>query len=214
MAIKFIEHRDNGLLGFWEITETTEELLVLLNPKDEELESFLLLKNELRKREWLAVRLLLRQMLAGESKICYDPTGKPLLAHFPGHISISHSSNRVVLYFHPEHQPGIDIELITRNVERTAKRFLSPEELNDCTIDGQLSNKDLMLRWCAKEAVFKMVPFNDIDFASQIVCDAQPLNTKEGELTAIYSAPGVTLTIPLHFRCIGDMLMVWGDLKI
>ena len=68
MAFKFIEHRDNGLLGLWEITETTEELQALLTPKNEELESFLQLKNELRKREWLAVRLLLQQMLTGEPK--------------------------------------------------------------------------------------------------------------------------------------------------
>lgn len=214
MAIKFIENRDNGLLGFWEITETTEDLMALLNPKDEELESFLLLKNELRKREWLAVRLLLQQMLAGKSKICYDPTGKPLLTHSSGHISISHSSNRVVLYFHPEHQPGIDIELITRNVERTAKRFLSTGELNDCTIDGRLSNKDLMLRWCAKEAIFKMVPYNDIDFASQIKCSAPPLNTNEGVFTATFTSSATSLHIPLNFRLIGEMLMVWGHLKI
>lgn len=214
MAVKFIEHRDNGLLGFWEITETTEELLALVNPQNEELENFLQLKNELRKREWLAVRLLMQKMLESESKISYDPTGKPFLAHSSGHISISHSSNRVVLYFHPEHQPGIDIELITRNVERTAKRFLSPGELNDCTIDGQLSNRDLMLRWCAKEAVFKMVPFNDIDFANQIECSAPRLIMNEGVFSATFTSSATSLHIPLHFRLVGDLLVVWGHLKI
>ena len=71
-----------------------------------------------------------------------------------------------------------------------------------------------MLRWCAKEAVFKMVPFNNVDFASQIVCDAQPLNTNEGVFSATFISAEATLHIPLHFRLIGDMLMVWGDLKI
>jgi phosphopantetheinyl transferase (holo-ACP synthase) len=214
MATKFIEYTGGGQLGYWEITETTDQLLSLLNPKDEELKSFLLLRNELRKREWLTARLLLRQMSGDAAKISYDPTGKPLMINSTGHISISHSYDRVVLYIHPEHQPGIDIELITRNVERAARKFLSAKELDDCTINGQLSNKDLMLRWCAKEAVFKMVPYTDIDFATQIECHARPLNSDDDELTATFRTSGVILNIPLHFRCIGEMLMVWGTLKI
>ena len=213
MAIKFIEYTGGGQLGFWEITETTDQLLALLNPKNGELENFLQLRNELRKREWLAARLLLQKM-SGSAKINYDPTGKPLLVNSPGHVSISHSANRVVLYLHPEQQSGIDIELISRNVERAAKKFLSVKELNDCTISGQFSNKDLMLRWCAKEAVFKMVPYTDVDFASQIACEAPPLNSNEGEIMATFISSKVTLRIPLQFRCIGEMLMVWGTLKI
>lgn len=214
MGTKFIEYTGGGQLGYWEITETTDQLLSLLAPKDEELNSFLQLRNELRKREWLAARLLLRQMTDNMSKISYDPTGKPLLVNSAGHISISHSSNRVVIYLHPELQPGIDIELITRNVERPARKFLSSKELEDSTIGGQLSNKDLMLRWCAKEAVFKMVPYTDIDFASQIECHAPLLKTETGKLTATFSAAGVILNIPLDFRCIGEMLMVWGHIEV
>ncbi len=212
MAVKFIEHIDNGLLGWWEITETAEQLLSLYHPDKAEMESFLLFRNELRKREWLAARLLLRQIRGTEAKIGYDPSGKPLLVSSPGHISISHSSNCVVIFFHPDLQPGIDIELITRNVERAAKRFLSPKELKDCTTDGQLSNKDLMLRWCAKEAVFKMVPFADVDFASQIACEAEPFIASEGEISAAFTKTEKIINIPLHFRCIGEMLMVWGTL--
>jgi len=214
MAIKFIEDMENGLIGFWEITERTEDLFDMLDPTNEELHRYLLIRNELRKREWLAVRLLLRQMTTNSSKIDYEPSGKPLLINFPGHISLSHSSNCVAIFLHPTHQPGIDIESITRNAERAARRFLSPEELNDCTIDGQLSNNELMLRWCSKEAVFKMVPFNDIDFASQIKCEAPRITMKEGDFSATFVSSNVKLHIPLHFRCIGDILMVWGHLKI
>ena len=214
MATKFVDNIENGLIGFWEITERTEDLFDMLDPTNEELDRYLLIRNELRKREWLAVRLLLRQMATHSSKIDYEPTGKPLLVNFPGHISLSHSSNCVAIYLHPTHQPGIDIESIKRNVERAARRFLSPEELNDCTIDGRLSNKELMLRWCSKEAVFKMVPFNDIDFASQIICNATPINMTEGVFSATFTSSEAKLHIPLHFRCIGDILMVWGHLKI
>ncbi|MEK7718395.1 MAG: 4'-phosphopantetheinyl transferase superfamily protein [Bacteroidota bacterium] len=214
MAIKFIEHIGEGLLGFWEIKETAEQLLETLNPETEELERYQSLRNDLRRKEWLAARLLLQKMTGGNSKISYDPAGKPHLVNTPGHISISHSSNCVVIYLHPEEQPGIDIELITRNVAKAARRFLSAEELKDCMAGDQLSNKDLMLRWCAKEAVFKMVPFSDVDFASQIACIAQPLTTNEGVFSATFTSPEGSLHIPLNFRCIGDILMVWGQIKI
>jgi len=214
MAIKFIEHIGKGLLGFWEIRETTGQLLETLNPETEELERYHSFRNDLRQKEWLAARLLLLKMTGGDSKISYDPAGKPHLVNTPGHISISHSSSCVVIYLHPEEQPGIDIELITRNVTRPARKFLSAEELKDCMVGDQLSNKDIMLRWCAKEAVFKMVPFSDIDFASQIACIAQPLTTNEGVFSATFTSKEGSLHIPLNFRCIGDILMVWGHIKI
>lgn len=214
MAIKFIEHRGKGLLGFWEIKETAEQLLETLNPEAEELERYQSLRNDLRKKEWLAVRLLLQKMTGSDTKIDYDPAGKPNLVNTPGNISISHSSNCVVIYLHTEEQPGIDIELITRNVTKAARKFLSADELKDCMVDDQLSNKDVMLRWCAKEAVFKMVPISDIDFASQIACIAQPLTTNEGVFSATFTSPEGVLLIPLNFRCIGDILMVWGHIKI
>ncbi|HEY5510374.1 MAG TPA: 4'-phosphopantetheinyl transferase superfamily protein [Prolixibacteraceae bacterium] len=210
MGIKFIEDTSEGRLGFWEINETTDQLMLLLRPSEDELDSYLPFRNELRRKEWLAARLLLKQMIGSNSSITYDPTGKPLLQGSSGHISISHSANCVVIYYCHQLQPGIDIELITRNVERAARKFLSPEELNDCTFNGLLSNRELMLRWCAKEAVFKMVPYTNIDFASQILCEASPLNASQGGLTAIFINKEARQNIRLHYRLVGEMLMVWG----
>jgi len=211
MGIKFIENTPQGKLGYWEICETTEQLMALLHPGVEELEGYLQFRNELRKREWLAARLLLKQMTGNDSFITYDPNGKPILNGSSGHISISHSSNRVVIYYDEQRHAGIDIELITRNVQRAARKFLSSVELQDCTFNGMLSNKDLMLRWCAKEAVFKMVPYANIDFASQIHCEAGPLNTINGELSATFINNEARHDIRLHYRLIGEMLMVWGN---
>ena len=211
MGIKFIENIPEGKLGYWEICETAEQMMALLQPGVTELEGYLQFRNELRKKEWLAARLLLKQMTGNDSFISYDLNGKPILHGPAGHISISHSSNSVVIYYDGLHYPGIDIELITRNVQRAARKFLSPAELQDCTFNGILSNKDLMLRWCAKEAVFKMVPYSNIDFASQIHCEAGPLNALQGELSATFINDEARLNIRLHYRLIGEMLMVWGN---
>jgi phosphopantetheinyl transferase (holo-ACP synthase) len=214
MAVEFITQLGEGLVGLWKITETTEELFLRLNPAGIELEHYLQFKNEGRKKEWLAVRLLLQAMKGEKAGIVYTQNGNPELVNSTGNISISHSSGFVTIFYHPVLQPGIDIELITRNVEKAAGKFLSAKELEDCTFNDQRSNKDLMLRWCAKEAVFKMVPFSDIDFATQILCNAQPLKTSEGMLTATFSNKADEYLIPLHFRLIGDLLMVFGSFKL
>ncbi len=213
MAVKFIENMGRGLIGFWEITETVDQLMELLDHEEEELENFHLYRNELRKKEWLAVRLLLKHMAGENSKINYDPAGKPMLVNSPGHISISHSSNCAVIYFHPDLHPGIDIESISRQVQRAARKFLSVEEMRDCTVENQLSNKDLLLRWCAKEAVYKMVPFSDIDFASQIACVALPVHSGAGVLQATFTKENFSFNIHLNYRIIGEILMVWGTLQ-
>jgi len=211
MAVKLTEQLEGGSIGLWEITESTTELLQKLNPGEDELARYLQFKNENRKREWLAVRLLLRELIGETAGICYTANGKPELVNGCGNVSISHSSGFVTIYYHPELQPGIDIELITRNVEKVAGKFLSSEELQDCTFDNRRSNKDLMLRWCAKEAVYKMVPFSDIDFASQISCIAEPLKTSEGMLTATFTNETNKYIIPLRYKLIGDLLMVFGS---
>jgi hypothetical protein len=67
-----------------------------------------------------------------------------------------------------------------------------------------------MLRWCAKEAVYKMVPDANVDFASQILCSARPFDVANGELTATFFNDEARHEIRLQYRLIGEMLMVWG----
>ena len=212
MAVKFIDHITGGWLGFWEISEDTGELLEWLNPRKEELELFSNFRNEQRKKEWLAARLLLRQMAGPDARIKYTTRGKPILEGAEGYISISHTAGCVVIFLHPTCQPGIDIESVDRNVERPAKKFLSEGELIDCTVNGQLVNKELILRWCAKEAVFKMIPHSDIDFSNQIRCVVQTVTSSEGNFHAYFTESGNTVKLPLQYKLIGNLVVVWGIL--
>jgi len=213
MAVKLIEDTGFGQLGLWEITESVDQLLELLNPKIEELTGFVHFRHEGRRKEWLATRLLVKKMRGHNTEIGYYSDGKPRLLNLHGNISISHASGFVAIYYHPNFQPGIDIEPISRNVIRVANKFLSLEELKDCNFENQLSNKELVLRWCAKEAVFKMVPYSEIDFGSQIACKAKPLNTNEGKMSATFKTSDISVEIPLNFRLINDLLIVWGYLE-
>ena len=105
MAVKFIEQFEGGLVGLWEIDESTEELLPKLSPNGDELAGYLQIKNERRKKEWLAARLLLQMLIGEGARIVYAANGKPELVNCNGNISISHSSGFVTIYYHPECHP-------------------------------------------------------------------------------------------------------------
>ena len=80
--------QENGLLvGVWKTEETVEQLLALLgniSMYEKDLEHF---TSDMRKYEWLAVRVLLKTLCGEEKKVVYLPSGKPYLADGSAHIS-------------------------------------------------------------------------------------------------------------------------------
>ena len=74
----------------WEITETVEELSSLV--ADEALVAFADTNfgGDKRKREWLATRLLLRELMGAEVYVEYDSAGRPFINGGP-FVSISHT---------------------------------------------------------------------------------------------------------------------------
>ncbi|MCE1198404.1 MAG: 4'-phosphopantetheinyl transferase superfamily protein [Marinilabiliales bacterium] len=212
MGIEWMENEPGGArIALWQIKESTEELLTGLTLNEKEKEEIDRIKVERRRLEKLATRQLL-QAMTGRSEIDYDDDGRPSLPDQKGPLSITHSDGKVAIFIHPLKRTGIDMEPLSRKVGSVANRFLSTAELARCQRDGQPLNDCLLLHWCAKEAVFKMVPEKNIDFASQIEC-LPPLQLHEsGELSAIFRSPGIQQTIPLHYRIHAGMLLVWGSI--
>ena len=67
------------LLGVWKIEETSEELLLMLDLRSE-YQSFLQhITAEKRRREWLATRVLLKELAGKELLIAYHADGAPYL---------------------------------------------------------------------------------------------------------------------------------------
>lgn len=125
--------QENGLLvGVWKTEETVEQLLALLgniSMYEKDLEHF---TSDMRKYEWLAVRVLLKTLCGEEKKVVYLPSGKPYLADGSAHISISHTNGYVAVALHPTEEVGIDIERYGVRVCRVVSRFVRPdEEKND-----------------------------------------------------------------------------------
>ena len=62
-------------------------------------------------------------------------------------------------------------------------KALSEEEIDD--LDDEKKNEQLAIYWCAKEAIFKRMSQNRVDFAEQI--EVEKFNVrKEGELEATF----------------------------
>lgn len=205
------EKINGGILALWEVTESPEELLEQVTLSKDEKERFNKFLNMRRKKEWLATRILLKEVISGPLLICYGEDGKPFLKDSPYNIGISHSTEFVGIYVHKEKIPGIDIENINRQIEKIAPKFMSYTELQFClSSKNEYSNEKLFIHWGAKEAVFKMIPDPGVDFATQIIILPFEINKPKGKLSAVYSNKQEHSTIPLSYRFIKNNLMVWG----
>jgi len=201
----------DGLLAVWQITESSGELLSFFTP-DELIDSkFQNYSYEKRKVEWLAIRVLLKQMIGNGFEIYYTEVGKPMINHpLYRHISISHSRDFAAVYIHQHHAVGIDIESTTRNYSAVKKRYLSDPELIRVAESALLQ----CIYWCAKEAVFKLVDKEGVDFRKQIHVIAFP--TESNKFTANYISDNMEKTLQLQYETFNQHCMVWvcGDSAI
>jgi phosphopantetheinyl transferase len=104
--------------GVRSIAGTSEELLSKLEKKELYRPVLCRMKLENRKKEWLSVRLLLKELLGEEKEIEYDNAGKPFFRDRSFRISISHTVSYVAVILNPNRPVGIDVERITEQVSR------------------------------------------------------------------------------------------------
>jgi phosphopantetheinyl transferase (holo-ACP synthase) len=148
-----------------DITETPDELLAQLNRK-EWYASALAKMGVHRQREWLSVRVLLKNILGRERQILYTDSGKPYLDDASYNISISHTKSYVAIALDNNHPVAIDIEQISPRVEKIRSRFMNEtEELN---LSKTCPLIHLLLHWSAKETLVKYLDNKDIEFQSQL----------------------------------------------
>lgn len=153
-----------SMILVWELTETIDELykmLVELNQTE-----FNNITSEKRKREYLGVRVALKELLGREVDIRYNDAGKPFLSNDSCHISISHSKEWVAVMAHPTRMPGIDIECPSEKIMRLYTRFLSIEEQEE--LPKPVEALRLQITWSAKEALYKIIGKHAVDFATQL----------------------------------------------
>ena len=194
----------DGLLAIWKLSESIEDLLNLAISKSINLDFLKEVTNDKRKAEKLATRILLQQMIGSNFRISYTQAGKPQIEHaIFHHISISHSRDYVAIIVHRHDTVGLDIESIHRNYNAIEKKYLSEaEQLN--------VRKDELLQcfyWCAKEAIFKLVDEEGIDFTKQI--QIEKLNPGIETFKARFICKNREISYQLHQTTFDKHGLVW-----
>jgi len=184
-----IEEKEITIL-VWEITETLEELQVLLGGLNISNHT-----SEKRKKEQLTTRLLVKEILPNK-RIIYNKFGAPELDNGQ-HISISHSAGLVAVIISHE-KTGLDIEKISEKTLLLASKFVS--EKNLINLDKEKST----LIWCLKEAIYKWDQKGGVNFIKDIII-TEFTTKKHGKVIAFLK----NKKLNLNYQKINDHYLVY-----
>ena len=146
--------------------ETVEQLRSMFHQFSMYEAGFSRFTSESRQREWLAVRVLLKELCGEEKKIGYLPSGKPYLEDGSMRVSFSHTKGYVAVAVHPFAEVGVDIEQYGTRVQKVASRFIREDERVSIASGDEIYG--LLLHWSAKETMFKLMEEEAVDFVSHL----------------------------------------------
>ena len=171
------------LWGIWKIEERWEEMLRQLEQQHTYLPFLNQRKSDSRKTEWLAVRLLIKELTGIEMAVSYHDNGSPYLPYSSLHISISHTKGFAAVLLSPDKPVGIDIEYHSERVHRIKSRFLSEDEFK--LLGENPKTNELLVCWSAKETAFKMMEQKAVDMQNGIhIIDFSPSqDSNKGTIT-------------------------------
>lgn len=154
---------DTTCVGIWKIEELRVDLLSQLQNQDW-IDIIYTIKSESRVLEILCARILIRELTGEEKQVLYTASGKPYLADDSYHISVSHTRGYVAVAVNKVKRIGLDIEQVSEKVKKVQSRLVSEDEYIDK--DNELTH--LLLHWSAKEAMFKFLDVEGVDFRKHL----------------------------------------------
>ncbi len=207
MPVQKIISEDHRAWGLWLIQENEETLSEQLGSLHTVPDSFTHLNKRL---EWLAGRLLIRELLASCNLqfegIVKDQYGKPFLKNLTHHISLSHSYPYVAAIIDSTKIVGIDLEQPKAKLLNIASRVLAKEELADA---GDNLTKHCVY-WCAKEALIKVYGKKDLTLAENL--KIQPFELKnEGNITGSIIVKDTATTVPLVYKVFEGFVVAFNQ---
>ena len=196
-------------VGVWKVDESVEQLCSMFQEFSIYEEGFSRFSSESRKREWLAVRVLLKELCGSEKVVAYHPSGKPYLADGSMHVSFSHTRGYVAVALHPSSEVGVDIEQYGVRVQKVASRFVREDER--VSIESGDEIYGLLLHWSAKETMFKLMEEVAVDFVDHL--HVLPFTPKEsGEFEACEYRSGRDRKFLIHYDTHPDYVLTFACL--
>ena len=167
--IEDITFSENNRLIIWEISETIDELMTKVLLTDNSLKLLNQKKLDIHKKQFLAIRNILKELSICDQDIAYEQSGKPIIRGSQNNLSFSHSGNYAAAIL-SDRDVGIDIEKMSDRVSKIKSKYLETE-LN---YPLELNTETSLVYWNIKESVFKAVDKPGIDFKKNIL--ALPLD--------------------------------------
>lgn len=201
--------QDDLWVGVWKVDETVEQLRSMFHQFSIYEEGFSRFSAEKRKQEWLAVRVLLKELLNEEKEIGYHPSGKPYLKDGSLHISFSHTVGYVAVALHPTMEVGVDIEQYGVRVKRVASRFIREDEQSSIASGDEIYG--MLLHWSAKETMFKLMDDEAVDFIDHL--HIQPFQMEDsGTMEALEYRSGKNQKFHIHYDTHSDFVLTYACL--
>jgi len=155
----------------WRIEETEAALAPQALLTGEEADDLATITHPAQRIEWLACRVLARQLLEAEglayAGLYKDEHGKPHPLRSAAHVSLSHTGGWAAVALSQEKPVGLDIEPIRPQFIRVVPRVLSAAEIDHA--GGEVDR--LAVYWCAKEALYKLYGRRQLTFREHLLIE-------------------------------------------
>lgn len=195
----------SATMGIWQMTETLAELEAMYTVTDDERPVYDGFRNDRRRKEWLTVRILLHELLGKDVEICYRDTGKPYLKDSSYCISITHTIGYVGIRL-AAHPVALDMEYKADRVLRIIDRFVNEKEMK--YIDERDKVSSALVLWSAKETLFKLFDFQEVDFKEHLLI-SRMIWGNSGHFRGTVNKDGFRADVKLGYKVFGDLILVY-----
>ena len=179
-------------LIIWEITEDLEDLRSEVILDKDSVKLLADRKSEIHKKQFLAIRIILKGISVYDQNLKYDELGRPFLID-DKNLSITHSGNYAAVII-SDHKVGIDIEVVGDKILKITDKFLETELI----YPQVLNKKTALIYWNIKESIFKSVENSGIDFRKNII--VIPFNQKDNYTKSWYINNEEIYSFDTHFK--------------
>ena len=207
MPLENIVLEDSRAWALWRITEDESTLAASLGPVEQVSAT---ITNANKRLEWLAGRVLVKQVLNAMSfdfhGINKDVFGKPFPKGHDFHLSLSHSYPYVATLLDKNESVGIDLEQPKEKLLRIAPRIFHPQELSDA---GSDITKHCVY-WCAKETLVKVHGQKNLVFAEHLLIEPFEMSMT-GDISGKIIVGEEERIIPLHYIIYPNFVVVFNQ---
>ena len=207
MPIVYKKAHLSSIIAVWESTEDLNFLVKKAQLSADELALLRNFKSDSRKREFLTVRVLLKELFPSENLfITYSKNGKPNLDGNKN-ISISHTKTYVAVMVGEFKHGGIDLETINERIFKLATKFLNESEIK--FVGFNPSADQLQIIWGAKEVLYKIHEIGDVDFKKHLLVSPFT-SSNSGNLNAEILKAGYEKKYNVYFEKFPPMMISWA----